>query len=178
MWVVAWVCWCVGTDNLVARTSSMTSSTQISIWSMKLHVDISNFLAGRNIEFLNIFFESFSFKWLQNDGKWFWNHVEGIKNILQTQNYTSVKKIRAIRHVEVKISQEKCKKLKSRLKNCSRDTFWILPKVAFWLVSSKAFASNGRRMMGNQFRNIFWVWKTLLWVRAIRQWKNSGSYDA
>ena len=51
-------------------------------------------------------------------------------------------------------SFEKCKKLKSGLKNCSRDTFWILPKATFGLVSSKAFVSNGHRMVGNQFKNI------------------------
>ena len=65
------------------------------------------------------------------------------------------KKIRVVRRVEMKISQEKCKKLKSGLKNCSRDTFWILPKVTFWLVSSKTFASNGRRTVGNHFKNMF-----------------------
>ena len=55
------------------------------------------------------------------------------------------------------------------LKKCSRDNFLVCPKVTFSDFLSKTFASNDRRIVGNHFKNMIWVWKTFLRVRAIRQ---------
>ena len=50
----------------------------------------------------------------------------------------------------------KVQKLKVSLKTGPEILFGSTLK-SFFHDSSKTFASNGRRMMGNQFRNILWV---------------------
>ena len=57
-------------------------------------------------QFFTLFVENFCFKWPQNGGKSFQKHDLGMKNIPQSQGNTSVKKIRVIRRVEMKILQE------------------------------------------------------------------------
>ena len=49
-----------------------------------------------------------------------------MKNIPQSQDNTSVKKIRVIRRVEVKILQEMDEKVEKGPKKCRRDHFWGL----------------------------------------------------
>ena len=51
----------------------------------------------------------------------------------------------------------------------SRDNFLACPKATFSNFLLKTFASNDRRMVRNHFKNMIWVWKTFLRVRAIRQ---------